>query len=182
MDGGIDAFRGDSRALRPARPAHGYALGQPRSRALGRQAASLARHGATWEEVEAPKYPEGDTVPPDFSVPAKTNYIWLIEPGGADEPNRLYLGTDPGGLFVSDDGGDSFQLMETLWRHPTNTHWFGAGRDHPGTVAIVVDPRDSRRLTVGISVGRRLCQRRWRRDLGGAQSRLIRRLPARSAS
>ena len=109
--------------------------------------------GASWQEVEAPKYPEGDTVPPDFSVPAKTNYIWLIEPGGADEPNRLYLGTDPGGLFVSDDGGDSFHLVETLWRHPSNTHWFGAGRDHPGTVAIQVDPRDSRRITVGISVG-----------------------------
>ena len=139
-----------------------YALHDPRTDTLwvsldhGHWGGKLHRSrdlGATWEEVEAPKYPEGDTVPPDFSVPAKTNYIWLIEPGGADEPNRLYLGTDPGGLFVSDDGGDSFQLMETLWRHPTNTHWFGAGRDHPGTVAIVVDPRDSRRLTVGISVG-----------------------------
>ena len=109
--------------------------------------------GANWEEVEAPRYPEGATCPPDFSVPAKTNYIWLIEPGGADEPNRLYVGTDPGGLFVSDDGGDSFHLVETLWNHPSNTHWFGAGRDHPGTVAIVVDPRDSRHLTIGISVG-----------------------------
>ena len=109
--------------------------------------------GASWEEVEAPKYPEGATCPPDFSVPAKTNYIWLIEPGGADEPNRLYVGTDPGGLFVSDDGGDSFHLVETLWNHPSNVHWFGAGRDHPGTVAIVVDPRDSRHLTIGISVG-----------------------------
>ena len=109
--------------------------------------------GASWEEVEAPKYPEGDSVPPDFSVPAKTNYIWLVEPGGVDERNRLYLGTDPGGLFVSDDGGDSFQLVDTLWRHPSNTHWFGAGRDHPGTVAIQVDPRDSRHLTIGISVG-----------------------------
>ena len=74
--------------------------------------------GAIWEEVDAPKYPEGDTVPPDFTVPATTNYIWLIEPGGADEPHRLYLGTDPGGLFVSDDGGDSFHLVETLWKHP----------------------------------------------------------------
>ena len=109
--------------------------------------------GATWEEVEAPKYPEGDRVPPDFTVPAKTNYIWLIEPGGRDEPKRLYVGTDPGGLFVSDDCGDSFQLVETLWKHPSNTHWFGAGRDHPGTVAIQVDPRDSRHLTIGISVG-----------------------------
>ncbi len=109
--------------------------------------------GATWQEVAAPKYPEGDTVPPDFSAPAATSYIWLIEPGGADEPKRLYVGTEPGGLFVSDDGGDSFQLMETLWYHPTNKHWFGAGRDHPGCCSIVVDPRDSRHLIAGISVG-----------------------------
>ena len=109
--------------------------------------------GASWEEVEAPKYYEGAACPPDFSIPAKTNYIWLVEPGGVDEPERLYVGTDPGGLFVSDNGGDSFQLVDTLWHHPSNTHWFGAGRDHPGTVAIQVDPRDSRRLTIGISVG-----------------------------
>ena len=109
--------------------------------------------------------------PPDFSVPAKTNYIWLIEPGGADEPNRLYVGTDPGGLFLSDDGGDSFQLVDTLWHHPSNTHWFGAGRDHPGTVAIQVDPRDSRHLTVGISVGGVYVSRDGGESWEGAQPR-----------
>ena len=109
--------------------------------------------GASWEEVEAPKYPDDATCPPDFKTPATTSYIWIIEPGGADEPNRLYAGTEPGGLFLSDDGGDSFQLVETLWNHHSNTHWFGGGRDHPGVCAIQVDPRDGRRITVGISVG-----------------------------
>ncbi len=78
--------------------------------------------GASWEEVEAPKYPEGDTVPPDFTVPAATSYIWLVEPGGADEPNRLYVGVEPGGLFESDDGGDSFHLMRRSGTtRPTST-------------------------------------------------------------
>ncbi|MCY4465346.1 MAG: glycosyl hydrolase [Chloroflexi bacterium] len=109
--------------------------------------------GASWQEVEAPKYPEGAKCPPDFTTPATTSYIWIIEPGGADEPNRLYVGTEPGGLFVSGDGGDSFQLNESLWNDPGNSQWFGGGRDYPGICAIQIDPRDSRRITVGISVG-----------------------------
>ncbi len=139
-----------------------YAMRDPRTDTLwvsldhGHWGGKLQRSrdgGATWQEVAAPKYPAGATVPPDFTTPAATSYIWLIEPGGADEPQRLYVGTEPGGLFVSDDGGDSFQLMESLWHHPTNKHWFGAGRDHPGCCSIVVDPRDSRHLIAGISVG-----------------------------
>lgn len=109
--------------------------------------------GASWQEVAAPKYPEGATCPPDFTTPATTSYIWIIEPGGADEPDRLYVGTEPGGLFISDDGGDSFQLVESLWNDPGNSQWFGGGRDYPGICAIQVDPRDSRHITVGISVG-----------------------------
>ena len=139
-----------------------YAVHDPRSDMLwacldhGHWGCKLHRSrdmGERWEEVEAPKYPVGDMIPPDFSAPAATSYIWLLQPAGLDEPNRLYVGTEPGGLFVSDDGGDSFHLIETLWRHPTNKHWFGAGRDHPGCCSIVIDPRDSRHIIAGISVG-----------------------------
>jgi hypothetical protein len=109
--------------------------------------------GATWEEIEAPKYPEGATRPPEDKDPASTTYIWMVQPGGNDEPNRLYVGTEPAGLFVSDDGGNTFQLMETLWQQPSRNNWFGGGRDHPGVCSIIVDPRDSRHITIGISVG-----------------------------
>ncbi len=109
--------------------------------------------GATWEEVEAPKYPEGATRPPDDKTPATTSYIWIVQAGGNDQPNRVYVGTEPGGLFVSDNGGDSFQLMDTLWNQPSRDNWFGGGRDHPGVCSIIVDPRDSNHVTIGISVG-----------------------------
>lgn len=108
--------------------------------------------GATWREVVAPSYPEGATRPD--GQPATNSYIWLVQPGGADEPNRLYIGTEPGGLFVSDDGGESFRLVEGLWNHPSRQKfWFGGGRDHPGVCSLVVDPRDSRHLYAGVSVG-----------------------------
>lgn len=109
--------------------------------------------GVTWEEVEAPKYPAGATRPPEDNTPAHTSYIWIVQPGGDDQPNRLYVGTEPGGLFQSDDNGDSFHLVETLWNQPSRNNWFGGGRDHPGVCSIIVDPRNSEHITIGISVG-----------------------------
>ncbi len=106
--------------------------------------------GTTWKEVLAPAYPEGAEV--KENVPASTRYLWAMADGGANHPERLWIGTEPGGLFRSDDGGDSFQLVESLWQHPSRQqHWFGGGRDHPGIHSIVVDPRDNDHLYIGIS-------------------------------
>lgn len=112
--------------------------------------------GKTWEEVEAPKYPKSARIKPwtmgGKKIPATLTYIWVIAPGGDDRPERLYLGTEPGGLFRSDDGGDTFQLDRSLWNHPSRLEkWFGGGRDNAGIHSILVDPRDSRRVLVGIS-------------------------------
>ncbi len=114
--------------------------------------------GATLNEVEAPKYPEGATIYDVWAdgkqKPAAVTYLWTIVPGGDDHPNRLYIGTEPGGLFVTNDGGETFQLMEGLWNHPSRKdNWFGGGRDQAGCCSIVVDPRDSNHLYVSISVG-----------------------------
>lgn len=108
--------------------------------------------GVTWEEIPAPKYPDGLEI--KEGQPATCSYLWTFAPGGADQPNTLYVGTEPGGLFRSDDGGDSFHLVESLWNHPSRKdNWFGGGRDLPGLCSIVVDPRDSQHITIGISVG-----------------------------
>lgn len=108
--------------------------------------------GKTWEEAPAPKYPEGSETAD--GQPATCSYLWIITPGGADQPERLYIGTEPGGLFRSDNGGESFELVESLWNHPTRKEgWFGGGRDYAGSCSILVDPRDSNHLYVGISVG-----------------------------
>ena len=108
--------------------------------------------GETWREIPAPKYPENTEREP--GVPATCSYLWLIQPGGNDQPNRLYIGTEPGGLFQSDDGGETWELNEALWNHPSREKWwFGGGRDFAGLCSIVVDPRDSNHVTIGISVG-----------------------------
>ncbi len=106
--------------------------------------------GKTWEEVTAPAYPEGEEV--KEGVAAKLDYIWVLTAGGADQSDRLYMGTVPGGLFQSDDGGDTFELVRGLWDHPSRKEqWFGGGMDHPGIHSICVDPNDSAHVLVGIS-------------------------------
>ena len=106
--------------------------------------------GKTWEEVASPKYSEGMEI--KDGVAAAVKYLWAFAEGGSDKESVLYVGTEPGGLFESLDGGNSFKLVESLWNHPSRAeHWFGGGRDHPGIHSVVVDPRNSDHLYVGIS-------------------------------
>jgi hypothetical protein len=93
--------------------------------------------------------------------------IWTLAPGGADAPGEIWAGTLPGGLFLSRDRGASWALVEALWERPERKEWFGGGYDHPGIHSILVDPRDPRRLTVGVS-----CGGVWRSDDRGASWRL----------
>jgi hypothetical protein len=115
--------------------------------------------GATWTEIAAPKYPEKpvDYVP---KVPVEgkaadwsLKLVWALTPGGSDEPGVLWCGTLPGGLFRSEDNGDSWQLNRPLWDNPLREQWFGGGAEQPGIHSVCVDPRDSRHVTVGISCG-----------------------------
>jgi hypothetical protein len=112
--------------------------------------------GKTWEERAAPAYPEGETVPSGDGKapkPATLKLIWALESGGPDQPGRLWCGTLPGGLFRSNDGGQSWELVRSLWDRPERQHWFGGGAEHPGIHSVRRDPRDARMLRLAISCG-----------------------------
>jgi len=119
-----------------------------------------ASHGiADWEECGTPTYPpmpEGHEEPPNpvtgKAVEWSLKKVWAFASGGPDE-DVLWCGSIPGGLFRSRDRGGSWELVESLWNHPSRLKWFGGGTDLPGLHSICVDPRDARRVLVGVSCG-----------------------------
>lgn len=111
-----------------------------------------------WEECAAPSYPpqpEGqtDVDPMGRTIPWSTVKLWALEAGGPDQAGLLWCGTLPGGLFRSRDNGNSWELIRPLWDSPKRKEWFGGGYDVPGIHSICVDPRNSRVVRVGVSVG-----------------------------
>lgn len=108
--------------------------------------------GKSWQAVPTPKYPKDTFVYPDRRATLKK--IWVMQHAGPDKPGGLWLGTEPGGLFYSDNNGQSFELVETLWNHPSRqdqNQWFGAGRDFPFIHSIIVDPRDGKHIYIAVS-------------------------------
>jgi hypothetical protein len=108
-----------------------------------------ADRGASWTELAAPQYPKANS---QENAPA-LELLWCLESAGADLPGSLWAGTIPGGLFRSDNRGDSWTLVQSLWDRPEREEWTGGGYDHAGIDSICVHPRDSRCVTVAISTG-----------------------------
>ena len=74
--------------------------------------------------------------------------IWVMAAGDGDAP--LYAGGDPGVLFESRDGGESWELNRALWEHPTRPDWQPGGGGlclH----SIVPWPGEPDRLAVAVS-------------------------------
>lgn len=90
----------------------------------------------------APKFREGS----GLAVKA----VWHIEPGPEDAPDTLLVGVEPAALFRTDNRGDSWSGYDALNSYPGREGWapgFGGLCAH----SVLVDPRDSRHLVVGIS-------------------------------
>jgi photosystem II stability/assembly factor-like uncharacterized protein len=102
--------------------------------------------GRTWTVLEAaPHYPD------ERGLTA----VWHIAPGHPSEPDVLYAGIEPAGLFVSRDRGASWESV-ALNEHPTTSTWQPAG----GALAlhsIAVDPRAADRIACAVSAGGVYC-------------------------
>ncbi|MBB3196208.1 WD40/YVTN/BNR-like repeat-containing protein [Roseateles terrae] len=113
--------------------------------------------GATWHELPAPAFPGQ---PEGAEGPAwKLQQIWSLERGS---DGRLWAGTIPGGLFVSEDDGERWSLVESLWHQPARLGWFGGGYDAPGIHSICIHPKQPSQVLLGIS-----CGGAWRTEDGG---------------
>src|SRR4051794_33867999 len=120
--GGTFAVRGRAFAGEPVE----YAMRDPRS---GRVLASVTSpfYGpkvwladevdGEWEQAAGVALPEGGD--------AALERIWVIV--AAEDDGTVYAGGDPGVLFVSSDGGATWELERTLWDHPTRPDWTPGG-------------------------------------------------------
>jgi hypothetical protein len=104
--------------------------------------------------------------------------IWVIVAG--EDEGTLYAGGDPGVLFESRDGGESWELVTSLWEHPTRPQW------QPGGGGLCLHsiapwPGDPDRLALALSaVGVWLTDDRgatWRNGNDGLRARYLPEAP-----
>jgi hypothetical protein len=116
--------------------------------------------GASWQDIAAPAFPEkpGEGPWKDDPTPWTVDMVWGLQAAGG----RLWAGALPAGLFVSEDGGEHWALVESLWQRPERREWFGGGYDHAGIHSILVDPREPQHVTIAIS-----CAGAWQTRDGG---------------
>jgi photosystem II stability/assembly factor-like uncharacterized protein len=96
--------------------------------------------GGEWQQAEGIALPEGGD--------AALERIWTIVCGEAD--GQLFAGGDPGVLFESRDGGETWALNRALWEHPSRPKWQPGGGGlclH----SIVTWPGDPQRLAIAVS-------------------------------
>ncbi len=116
----------------------------PQSMHWGAVLRSTDDFGRNWTNPEQAnvKFPEGSG--------AALQRIWQIAPGRDTEPNVLYCGVEPAALFVSNDSGKSWRLVEGLWNHPQRPRWQPGG----GGLClhtILPDPEKPKKMRVAVS-------------------------------
>lgn len=97
--------------------------------------------GATWQEAPV-SFPD--------DVDESVTRIWQIV-AGSDE-RTVWAGTEPGAVFRSADGGETFELVRGLWDHPHRPQW-AAGFGGQAFHTILPHPKDPESVTVAISTG-----------------------------
>jgi photosystem II stability/assembly factor-like uncharacterized protein len=102
--------------------------------------------GETWDETE------GGAVRFPAESGGALKRVWQLRPASAEEPDVVWAGVEPGGLFRSDDGGVTFSLNEGLWNHPHRPKWQPGG----GGLClhtVLLHPTDRDRIMVAVSTG-----------------------------
>lgn len=101
--------------------------------------------GENYIEIQSPKFATNS--------PYSLKSIWKIESQAIGPINRIYIGTEPAALFLSEDEGTTFKELSGLSAHPSRESWQGGGKgsNSPFLHTLVTNPTDSNDLMVGIS-------------------------------
>ncbi len=108
--------------------------------------------GATWRSAALPSFADGLKLPNGKA--ATLRKLWCMAKAQGHGERAVWLGVEPGALFLAKDESSPFELLEGLWNHPSRqdpNKWFGAGRDYSFIHSIATHPDDPERLFIGVS-------------------------------
>lgn len=101
--------------------------------------------GTSWAEPEQGAM----AFPPDTG--AALARAWALVPSPT-EPDVVWAGSEPQGLFRSVDRGEHFSFLPALWEHPHRPEW-GAGFGGAAIHTVLPHPTDAQSVIVAMSTG-----------------------------
>ena len=134
--------------------------------AWGRSVAKSSDLGKTWDyrsenlafppDMRSPNPGPGPGGAPgewQSTPPGVIGNIWNVEPGHKSQPGVVFAGTQPAGLFRSEDWGVSWQPVEGINRHPNRKYWTGTGGGDSCIHSIHVHPANPNRIFLCVGAG-----------------------------
>lgn len=114
--------------------------------AWGRSVARSDDMGATWDQRNP-----GLGFAPDSGL--TIDNVWVVAPGLASQPGVVYAGTQPAGLFRSEDNGESWTSVDAFNKHEARKFWNPTGGGASCVHSIEIDPGDPGHVYTSISSG-----------------------------
>jgi photosystem II stability/assembly factor-like uncharacterized protein len=109
--------------------------------------------GATWSEAQRPPaFAKSD----DPATARAVDHTFWLEPGHPSEPDVWWAGTSPPGLFVSRDGGRTWDGVAGFNDHPMYWKWAPPEAGTPDGALlnqVAIDPRDAAHMYLATSTG-----------------------------
>jgi len=108
--------------------------------------------GKNW--IESTKPPAFPKVEGDEKARSVDSNFWVSR-GHRDEKNVWYVGTNPPGLFRSEDNGDTWEPVTGFNDAADYQAWLASGGATPGghlLHSVLIDPRDASHMYLSISV------------------------------
>jgi photosystem II stability/assembly factor-like uncharacterized protein len=87
------------------------------------------------------------------TAPGTIGSVWSVTPGHESQAGVVFAGTQPAGLFRSEDWGESWEPVESINRHPSRRYWSGTGGGDSCVHSVHVDPRDPDHIYLCIASG-----------------------------